>query len=148
PPDSPTATDVTENPETSEEVAPAPTPTNEDQDQATLEDVLNGSDSPRPVDPAIADKPVRVQLEMKERSWLRVTVDGQLDFEGVLDEGTQRTWAGETNVLVRVGNAGGVLAAFNESEAEIMGDPGSVQERLFSPDSPDPADSADSAEPD
>ncbi|NEQ95510.1 MAG: helix-turn-helix domain-containing protein [Cyanothece sp. SIO2G6] len=102
-------------------------------DLATLLNARENNETrPDSLDPALLGKPVRVELEMKERSWLRVTVDGQLDFEGVLAEGTQRTWAAEDNVLVRVGNAGGVLAAFNGSDAELMGEPGSVQERLFS----------------
>ena len=84
------------------------------------------------LDPSITGKPVRVELELKERSWLRVIVDGSQDFEGVLPEGTQRTWAAEDSVIVRAGNAGGVLAALNGQDAELMGAPGAVQERRFS----------------
>lgn len=83
----------------------------------------------------LQDKPVQVELELKDRSWLRVIVDGKQDFEGVLPEGTQRTWAGESTVVVRAGNAGGVLASLNGSEAEPMGNPGAVSERSFSSES-------------
>ena len=84
------------------------------------------------LDPDIRDKPIQVELELKDRSWLRVIVDGRQDFEGVLPEGTQRTWAGDSNVVVRAGNAGGVLASLNGAEAEPMGNPGAVSERNFS----------------
>lgn len=84
------------------------------------------------LDPELRNKPLRVELDLKDRSWLRVVVDGRQDFEGVLPEGTQRTWAGESTVVIRAGNAGGVLASVNGASAEPMGDPGAVSERSFS----------------
>ncbi|MEB3356686.1 MAG: RodZ family helix-turn-helix domain-containing protein [Synechococcales bacterium] len=83
------------------------------------------------------DKPVQVALELTERSWLRVIVDGQKDFEGVLPEGTQRTWTADSQLTVRAGNAGGVLLTHNQGDAQVMGDPGSVQEVTFSADTPE-----------
>ncbi|MGF1513392.1 MAG: helix-turn-helix domain-containing protein [Elainellaceae cyanobacterium] len=83
-----------------------------------------------------SDSPVQVSLELVERSWLRVIVDGTEEFEGVLQEGSEQTWTADSEVIVRAGNAGGVLLAFNNSPAEIMGEPGSVLERTFSTDSP------------
>ena len=86
------------------------------------------------LDPSASDKPVQVELELKDRSWLRVIVDGRQEFEGVLPEGSQRTWAADSTIVVRAGNAGGVLAAFNGADAEPMGNPGAVSERRFSTD--------------
>ncbi|NEP46989.1 MAG: DUF4115 domain-containing protein [Okeania sp. SIO2H7] len=86
------------------------------------------------LDPIASDKPVQVELELQDRSWLRVVVDGKQEFEGVLPEGSQRTWAAESTIVVRAGNAGGVLAAFNGADAEPMGNAGSVSERRFSID--------------
>lgn len=94
------------------------------------------------LDPSLADKPVQVALELKDRSWLRVIVDGKQDFEGVLPEGTQRTWAAESSIVVRAGNAGGVLIAFNGSDTEPMGEPGAVSERQFSTEDVGTAQSA------
>ncbi|MGF1499128.1 MAG: RodZ domain-containing protein [Elainellaceae cyanobacterium] len=87
---------------------------------------------------ATADQPVEVALELTERSWLRVVVDGQKDFEGVLPEGTQRIWTADSQLTVRAGNAGGVLLTYNQGDAQVMGDPGSVQELTFSADAPAP----------
>ena len=87
-----------------------------------------------PVDSSTLDKPIQVELELQDRSWLRVIVDGKQEFEGVLPEGTQRSWAAEDAIVVRAGNAGGVLAIFNGQEAEPMGNPGAVSERRFSTD--------------
>lgn len=82
------------------------------------------------------EAPVEVSLELVERSWLRVVVDGSEEFEGVLQEGTEQTWTAENEVTVRAGNAGGVLLAVNRQPAEVMGEPGSVSEQTFSPETP------------
>lgn len=85
-------------------------------------------------DPSAAGKPVRVGLVFKDQSWIRISVDGKQEFEGVLPQGTARTWAAEKQVVVRAGNAGGVMAAFNEGQAKPLGEPGTVQEVAFPPD--------------
>ncbi len=89
-----------------------------------------------------AESAVQVSLELVERSWLRVIVDGNEEFEGVLQEGSEQTWTADSEVTVRAGNAGGVLLAINNSPAEIMGEPGSVLERTFSTDAPSDAEVA------
>ncbi|MGB3613520.1 MAG: DUF4115 domain-containing protein, partial [Elainellaceae cyanobacterium] len=85
---------------------------------------------------ATPDSPVEVSLELVERSWLRIVVDGNEEFEGVLQEGAEQTWTAENEVVVRAGNAGGVLLAVNKRPAEVMGQPGSVSEQTFSIDTP------------
>lgn len=81
------------------------------------------------------DSSVQVSLELVERSWLRVIVDGNEEFEGVLQEGSEQTWTADSEVIIRAGNAGGVLLAINNSPAELMGAPGAVSEQTFSIDS-------------
>ncbi len=76
-------------------------------------------------------KPVQVGVTLKAKSWIRVVADGRLEFEGVLPEGTQRTWAAEQKLSVRAGNAGGVLVEFNNETAKEMGAPNEVQEVTF-----------------
>jgi cytoskeletal protein RodZ len=75
-------------------------------------------------------KSVQVGVTLKAQSWIRVVVDGTQVFEGVLPEGTQRTWAADEKLSVRAGNAGGVMVEFNNS-AKQMGAPGEVQEVTF-----------------
>ncbi|MBD2091373.1 helix-turn-helix domain-containing protein [Microcoleus sp. FACHB-1515] len=77
---------------------------------------------------------VRVDMTLTAQSWVRVEVDGKNAFEGVLDEGTQRTWTANQAVTVRAGNAGGVSIAFNNGQAQPMGAAGSVREVTYSPD--------------
>lgn len=81
---------------------------------------------------SVSDKPVRVDISLTSQSWLRVEIDGKTDFEGILPEGTQRTWTAENQVTVRAGNAGAVMVSYNNGQPARLGDPGSVKEVTFS----------------
>lgn len=82
--------------------------------------------------PPTSDKPVRVSLTVKgQQSWLRIVVDGKTEFEGMLSQGAQRTWAAEEQVTVRAGDAGAVVVSYNESQPQPLGQPGDVQEKTF-----------------
>uniref|UniRef100_A0A832H5W6 Helix-turn-helix domain-containing protein n=1 Tax=Oscillatoriales cyanobacterium SpSt-402 TaxID=2282168 RepID=A0A832H5W6_9CYAN len=94
------------------------------------------SPSSRAVKTAIAsptsDKPVRVSLTVKgQQSWLRIVVDGKTEFEGMLSQGAQRSWAAEEQLTVRAGDAGAVEVSYNESQPKPLGQPGDVQEKTF-----------------
>jgi cytoskeletal protein RodZ len=82
--------------------------------------------------PTAPDKPVRVDVKLTAQSWLRIVVDGRTEFEGVLPEGTERSWSANKELTIRAGNAGGVMLAYNSSQAKKMGEPGAVEERTFS----------------
>jgi cytoskeletal protein RodZ len=79
----------------------------------------------------VSDKPVYVEVTMVGQSWMRVEVDGKTAFEGVLSEGSRRTWEADSEVTVRAGNAGGVMVTYNGSQAEPMGEPGAVEEVTY-----------------
>ena len=96
--------------------------------------------SPPPPAPAVrastkptlsAAKPVVVDIKVKDQCWLRVVVDGKTEFEGVLPQGTHRTWVANEQLTIRAGNAGGVIVAFNDQKAKQLGQPGQVQEVTF-----------------
>lgn len=89
-----------------------------------------------------ADKPVMVSVTFKEESWLQIEIDGKTEFEGTLPSGTQRTWRAKDKLVVVAGNAGGVLIAFNNGEAEQLGDPGVVKEVVFKADELKPSEKA------
>ncbi|MEM9245912.1 MAG: RodZ domain-containing protein [Cyanobacteria bacterium P01_F01_bin.153] len=76
-------------------------------------------------------KAVNVNVQLTSRAWIRVVVDGQVDFEGVLPEGTERNWAADESLLVRSGNAGAVLLSFNGQSPQPLGEKGAVQETKF-----------------
>lgn len=81
-----------------------------------------------------ANKPVRVGVTLTEESWVRVMADNKVEYEGQLPKGAQRTWTADRQVVVRAGNAGGVIVTFNESQAKPLGQPGEIEEMSFPPD--------------
>ena len=84
--------------------------------------------------PSKTNKPVEIGVTLKDESWIRVVADGKKQFEGLLPQGTQRTWVANEQLKVRVGNAGGVLVStVEQKEAKPLGQPGQVQEVTFVP---------------
>ncbi len=77
--------------------------------------------------------PVKLGVEMVGESWMRVTVDGRLEFEGMMAEGTIEQWSGEKEIVLRVGNAAAVKATFNQNPPQILGNEGEVVELVFNP---------------
>lgn len=84
---------------------------------------------------SISGKAVRVGVTLTEESWVRVMADNKVAYEGELPKGTQRTWTADRQVVVRAGNAGGVIVTFNESQAKPLGQPGEIEEMAFPPES-------------
>ena len=74
---------------------------------------------------------VTVGINLQERCWLKVMVDGKVAFEGTLLQGTQRQWSGKKEVTIRAGNAGGVVISFNNQQQKILGAPGQVEEITY-----------------
>lgn len=78
------------------------------------------------------DKPVNIGLLMTgESSWVRVIVDDETKFEGMLSEGTRQTWSANRNIVVRAGNAGAVTVTFNQQPPHSLGEEGEVIQQLF-----------------
>jgi len=84
--------------------------------------------SPNPAD----QKPIQVDIKLKAQSWLEVEADGKVTLAEVLPEGTERTLTANSQLRIRSGNAGGVMLVHNGGEAEQMGEPGAVEEKVFS----------------
>ncbi|TVP56909.1 MAG: helix-turn-helix domain-containing protein [Nodularia sp. (in: Bacteria)] len=71
---------------------------------------------------------VHIGVTLKASSWIRVVADGKTEFEGVLPEGTQRTWKAQEQLTVKTNNAGSVLMSVNQQAAQRMGEPGKERE--------------------
>ncbi|MCD8488309.1 MAG: DUF4115 domain-containing protein [Desertifilum sp.] len=76
-------------------------------------------------------EPVRVSLKFNAQSWVRIEADGKTAFEGILPEGTQRTWVANQQLIIRAGNAGGVMVTLNDGQTQKLGEPGAVEEVTF-----------------
>ena len=74
------------------------------------------------------DQSVQVGLTLKASSWISVVTDGKTAFEGVLPQGSSRTWKASQQVTVKTDNAGGVLMSVNRQQAKEMGEIGKTEE--------------------
>ncbi|HEY9617072.1 MAG TPA: RodZ domain-containing protein [Microcoleaceae cyanobacterium] len=85
--------------------------------------------------PGATNAPVQVAVNLTDRAWLEVVVDGKVEVEDVKEKGFQKTWTAERELYIRSGNAGAVLVSFNQAEAKPMGKVGQVEEVTYTPDS-------------
>jgi hypothetical protein len=109
---------ATENPSGEIEVAISPTLEEESQ-EATSTPVLTGNEK------------IQLQLNILHRTWVRVTVDNILAFEGRLIPGSVKLFGGELRIEVLTGNAGGVEVIYNQQNLGVMGLYGEVISRVY-----------------
>ncbi|PSB18126.1 DUF4115 domain-containing protein [Phormidesmis priestleyi ULC007] len=76
--------------------------------------------------------PVTVSILMTDRAWVSITVDGKLEFEGVLPEGIRQTWTADQQIILQAGNAGALVVSFNQTPDQVFGKFGEIKEVIFS----------------
>ncbi|MGA9377838.1 MAG: RodZ domain-containing protein [Phormidium sp.] len=95
------------------------------------------STSAQPVDATpnntVSNTPFQVSVQSQDDSWIRVTADGKMQFEGILSKGTQQSWTAKEKIVIRSGNAGVVLVSLNNQEAKPLGEVGKVAEVTLTP---------------
>ncbi len=85
--------------------------------------------TPTPIPPSPTPiRGVEVVVNVLERCWLRVAVDGRQAFEGELQAGQTRTWNAKDRLDMRVGNAGGVEVTVNGMRQGKLGASGEVKD--------------------
>lgn len=86
--------------------------------------------APRPATATPTDMPQQIELiaDARQRAWMRVTADGQVIYERVMEAGGQETWQAQQVMVVRTGNAGGVEVTVNGEAQGSLGATGSIEE--------------------
>ena len=82
-------------------------------------------------DPEPSFEGVEVILALEDASWAEVVVDGVVETRETLPAGETRRYQGEEDVVVRLGNAGGVRAQLNGEEVPSLGGSGEVVDVRF-----------------
>ena len=82
------------------------------------QEVVNVSDA--------IDGAVQVQIAALQRAWMRITVDGEIDFEGRIVPGTIYGFAGENFVEITTGNGAGLQVFYNDQDLGTLGNFGEV----------------------
>ncbi|MGH2728710.1 MAG: helix-turn-helix domain-containing protein, partial [Actinomycetota bacterium] len=97
-------------------------------DQPVTAPVPVDTDVPRLGPPASA---LTADLRATGRTWLRVTVDDEVVFEGIAAAGWSRSFSGAERLRILIGNAGAVELAIDGDPLGRLGPVGSVRELLI-----------------
>lgn len=81
--------------------------------------------------PLAAESGVRVYVTVRQRAWVRVLVDGELEFEGRVSPGSAFQYAGDASVEILTGNAAALQVFFNQQDLGLMGLFGQVANRIY-----------------
>jgi cytoskeletal protein RodZ len=108
-----------------------PVLTSESNESKTTAQASQPQAAPQFVSQSSTSETVSVGINLQERCWLKVMVDGGVAYEGILPEGTKRQWHGKKEVTIRAGNAGGVVISFNNQQQQLLGAPGQVEEVTY-----------------
>jgi hypothetical protein len=81
--------------------------------------------------PASSGGAVEIILVALDQAWVRVTVDGQVEFEGRLDAGTAYPFSADNQIEVLTGDASAVSILYNQSDLGPMGTYGEVVDRIY-----------------
>jgi cytoskeletal protein RodZ len=84
--------------------------------------------------PTISDAPVQIHVSVLQRAWMRVTVDGDIEFEGRVIPGSVYTFSGEFQIELLTGNGAALQVFFNETDLGVLGVYGEVVYRVFTPE--------------
>ena len=81
--------------------------------------------------PSSAAGPVQVVLVALDQAFVRVTVDGKVEFQGRITAGKAYPFGGNNQIEVLTGNAAAVGILFNQGDLGPMGNVGEVINRIY-----------------
>lgn len=74
---------------------------------------------------------LQVYVTVRQRAWLRVDVDGDVAYEGIVLPGAALPFSGETRLELRTGNAAALQVYFNRQDLGPLGQFGEAVVRVF-----------------
>ena len=84
------------------------------------------------IEPSVRE--IRLGLELTDRCWLTVLVDGEQVLAQILQPGAVREYSASKSIQVRAGNAAGLIITLNGNELPPSGGRGEVKDYLFTID--------------
>ncbi len=73
---------------------------------------------------------IRLQLSFKERTWIQVYADGELMLDGIKNPGETTDIRASEELLIHLGNAGGVIYNLNNRQGRPFGSRGAVVKNI------------------
>ena len=81
--------------------------------------------------PPAGPGPVQIVIVALEQAYIRVTVDGKIQFDGRILIGTAYSFSGNNQIEVLTGNGAGISILFNQGNLGPMGRFGEVVDRIY-----------------
>lgn len=76
--------------------------------------------------------PLTLEVTVRsEASWVRMTVDGTVAYEGLMEAGSQQRWTAQEQAYLEVGRSDLVWVAVNGQPAQVLGDEPNPEQRTF-----------------
>lgn len=94
--------------------------------RALLEEAAPAAPAAAPVE----EKGVRLQLDFTQDTWLQVFADGRLAVDGIRSAGDSAEVRAESEILIHLGNAGGLTYTLNGKPGKPFGRPGAVVKNI------------------
>lgn len=131
-PTAPSIADVLLAPQTPSELPPSETPT-ATQPVAALPAVVNQPVITATLETQAIAIPGLVQLNITvlQRAWMRILVDGKVEFDGRVLPGTAYQFSGEKQVEILTGNAAALQVLFNQKDMGTLGTFGQVVDQIY-----------------
>jgi hypothetical protein len=77
------------------------------------------------------DGAIQLSIAVIQRAWMRVSVDGEIEFEGRVIPGSAYQFSGQEGIELLTGNGGALQIFFNQNDLGVLGDYGEVVFRVF-----------------
>lgn len=74
---------------------------------------------------------IQVYVSARQRAWVRVTVDGDISFEGIVLPGSAYPFSGDDSIELLTGNGAALQVYYNQQNMGTMGLFGEVVNRIF-----------------
>ncbi len=87
--------------------------------------------TPVPTLPVTSDAPVQVYIVVTERTWMRIIVDGQVEFQGRVIPGSAYPFSGRQRIEVLTGSGSALDIFYNQEDQGPMGLFGQIVERIY-----------------
>jgi hypothetical protein len=74
---------------------------------------------------------VQVYITVRQRAWVRVLVDSELQFEGRVIPGSAYTYSGDEQVEILTGNGAALYVFLNQQDLGTLGSYGQIVHRIL-----------------
>lgn len=115
-------------------MTPTPQPTGTPIPAPVVLTEQSGGDATEVITPPASTGSVQVYVTVHERAWMRVTVDGKVEYDGRVLPDTAYQYAGEKQVEILTGNGAALQIFFNQQDLGAMGFFGQVVNQVYTPD--------------